>query len=247
MNTFYDSLATEYSAAVGQESREDGARAFIRKLRTRHPFESLLDVACGTGLFSLAAHAEGVGDVHGVDLSGEMLAGARRQAGRRQAGVRFGCMSMDDLHPIEDSTVDAVVCMGNSLPHLIGEGQMARTFGEFARVVRKGGALALHLLNYQLVLERQERIVGITRNEHLEYVRFYDFLDRTLSFNLLRIDWGKEPPETTIQSTELRPFHGAEITAELHSCGFRNIELYGGLDFSPFDPSDSDVLLVVAT
>jgi SAM-dependent methyltransferase len=247
MNTFYDNLASEYDAAVDLQSREQSARRFIHLLRERYPVDSLLDIACGTGLFALAAAAESVPKVTGIDLSADMLAVARRRVpDAGQARIVFHELSMDDLSAIGDAVFDAAVCMGNSLPHLTAEGQVAQAISEFARVLHAGGVLVLHLLNYARVLDRRERVVGVAREGDIDYIRFYDFPGRLITFNLLRIDWSKTPPATGIDSIELAPVLSTDLSQQLIRSGFKPPKLFGGTDFSRFDPMESGVLMAVA-
>lgn len=78
--------------------------------------DRLLDVACGTGEFSLFAAAR-VGSVTGVDISGGMIARAREQAGGKDPGeVRFICHDVEKI-PLESGGFSIVVCK-SALHHM---------------------------------------------------------------------------------------------------------------------------------
>lgn len=243
---FYDHFASEYEAAVGQGERVAAANAFIERLQRMQPFDSLLDVACGTGLYALAAARQGVPRVSGVDLSAGMLEIARKHAAHMALPVDFLHRSMDDLTPLKNARFAAVLCMGNSLPHLTGDEQLRQALREFARVLRPDGLLALHILNYEKISTDRDRVVGAVKHEAVEHIRFYDFIDPLVRFNILRLDWSQTPPSTRLESTVLKPFVKADILAALNDCGFRNARLFGGLDLTPFAVAHSDSLLVVA-
>lgn len=93
----------------------------------------LLDVACGPGRLARAAAERGA-DVTGCDLAPAMVALARRL----NPAATFDDASADAL-PYADADFDAVVCA-------FGMGHFPepeRVAGEFARVLKPGGAVAL--------------------------------------------------------------------------------------------------------
>jgi ubiquinone/menaquinone biosynthesis C-methylase UbiE len=99
----------------------------------RLPPSTVLDVACGTGRYSVYM-AERGHQIVGVDLSEAMLAKARKKL--PQADFRQG--DMEDL-PVADSSVDTVIC-ALSLVHLPNIG---KAVSEMARVLRPGGRLVV--------------------------------------------------------------------------------------------------------
>lgn len=102
-----------------------------------HPGESVLDVACGTGLVSLRAArivAPG-GGVQGADISDEMVATARERAHTLGiANCRFERMDAEQL-AVEAGSVDAVLC-ALGLMYLPDP---ERAITEMYRVLRPGG------------------------------------------------------------------------------------------------------------
>lgn len=117
------------------------AHAATLELAALEPGQTVLDVACGTGLVSLAA-ARAVGphgQVIGSDLSGRMVEAARRRA--RGAGLehlRFARMDAERLD-LPDASVDVVLC-ALGLMYLPDPGQALREMG---RVLRPGGRVVL--------------------------------------------------------------------------------------------------------
>lgn len=105
------------------------------------PGERVLDVACGTGLVTLAA-AEAVGpqgQVLGVDISGEMVEAARRRAQARRLGnLEFARMDGERLE-LPDGGFDLALC-ALGLMYLPEPLQALR---ELRRVLRPGGRLAV--------------------------------------------------------------------------------------------------------
>jgi predicted TPR repeat methyltransferase len=104
---------------------------------TRHPAaSSVLDVGCGTGLVGRALRARGfAGQLRGLDISQASLEVARQ-------GGAYDSVEQADLQqrlPVEDDSVDAVVCVGvmTYLP------EVEQVWREFARVARPGGLVVV--------------------------------------------------------------------------------------------------------
>ncbi len=246
MADFYERLASEYDQMVGASARADKAERFMREIVLAQPCQALLDVACGTGLYALAAAGCGVRNVHGVDLSPAMLEQAIAQAARAGLGVRFHQAGMEALDSLALPTFEVIVCLGNSLPHLLEAPTLAATLAGFHRRLAANGRLFVQLLNYDLILRRRERIVEVTREAQIDYIRFYDFLDELLRFNLLRLDWSRQPPATRLDETTLKPYRQTELAAALAAAGFVDLQAFDGLGSQPFDPAHSATLTLLA-
>lgn len=117
------------------------AHAATLELAALRPGQTVLDVACGTGLVSLAA-ARAVGpqgQVIACDLSGRMVDAARQRA--RDAGIghlRVARMDAECLD-LPDGSVDVALC-ALGLMYLPDPGQALR---EMRRVLRPGGHVVL--------------------------------------------------------------------------------------------------------
>ncbi|MFP4053874.1 MAG: class I SAM-dependent methyltransferase [Phycisphaerae bacterium] len=244
--TFYDEIAEQYEDITHQQARQASADALGQKLVGESGIRSAVDAACGTGLFTFALAREGA-QVVGADLSESMLDKARAAAGPLAGNVRWVRSPMQSLGEKLAGPFDAVLCMGNSLPHLLSDDELDETLAGFAALLPSGGLVVLHLLNYTRVIKQRERIVGIDRNETREFVRFYDFADEMVRFNVLEIDWSTTPPSHEIHSTMLYPWRQAELADALAAAGFECLRSFADLSLSePFDEMDSDVLVMTA-
>ena len=242
----YEQIADEYDQITGESARAAAAEAFLRELCRRYGVASALDVACGTGLHAVLLARMSV-RVTASDISAAMLARARRRAAEAGVGVQWAQAPMQAIDRHAPGPFDAVLCLGNSLPHLLTPADLDAAAGAFAAVLTPGGVAAIGVLNYARILARGERIVGVTRAGGAEHVRFYDFLGERVQFNVLTLRWSADGTcRTELTGTPLRPYVRAEIEAALAAHGFGRIEAFGGMQFAPFDERQSDSLLLVA-
>ncbi len=136
----WDLAATEYEAlwqrqlAPAQEALLGAAAMALG--------ERVIDIACGTGLVSLAA-ARAVGSqglVLGVDLSEQMVAAARRRAAAMAtAQAQFTRMDGEALDTVPNGSFDVALC-ALGLMYMPSPECALR---EMARVLRPGGRVAL--------------------------------------------------------------------------------------------------------
>lgn len=248
----YEKIVDEYDEVTGAAGRRELAEAMLAELRVRHPYESVLDVACGNGMHAMILARMGA-DVTAADISQAMLDQARARADAAALDVRWLNCAMQDIAGQVAGPFDAILCLGNSLPHLLEPAQLAQTMTGFARLLAPRGVVVLQLLNYARVLSRQERIVGVTSHEtsggpksRTEYVRFYDFLGDLVRFNVLKLTWTSGRCSSEIVDTLLRPYTPADVSAACRAAGLGQIDLYSGNQFAAFNEQDSDTLMVVA-
>jgi len=101
--------------------------------------ERVLDVGCGPGRLALLAKKRtGVGEVHGVDPSPEMIELANERAKRAGLDVRFQNGVIEDL-PFPEGSFDLVT--SSFMLHHLPDDLKRKGFSEIARVLRPGGRL----------------------------------------------------------------------------------------------------------
>ena len=62
--------------------------------------QSVLDVACGDGLYTRQLHARGAQRVVGVDISEEMIRVARQHEAAQPAGIDYHVSDVADMAPL---------------------------------------------------------------------------------------------------------------------------------------------------
>ncbi len=253
----YDKLASIYDYFVNWENRLAYELPFLeQQLRTLGQDPSqirVMDTACGTGHHAIALASLGF-QVSGSDLFPEMvsLADANAKAAGEKVTFRtagFGNISESFKQPGE---FDAVLCLGNSLPHVDSNQDMKKALLDFKDLLRPGGMLLLQMRNFDLVMGEKKRwmepqSVKDGSTEWL-FLRFYDFeTDGKIQFNILSLHRQANAPwQTQLTSTHLLPIHSEKLKAELTSLGFRDIALYGNLAAEPYKADSSGDLVLIA-
>jgi len=244
----YDSLAADYDRFVNWEGRLSHELPFFTSPFEQHGVRRVLDAACGTGHHAIALARQGY-RVVGTDLSAPMIARAVENAAVRDVDVTFTVAGLGGYAAL-GQTFDAAICLGNSLPHLLTGAAVEEALADFAAVLRPGGLLVIQNRNFDRVWRERERFMPPQPFRDAEgewiFVRFYDFYEETLAFNMLRLRRTEEGWSQSVESTQLRPIFALDLAPALAAAGFGTITLLGGYDGSPFDAATSGDLIAVA-
>lgn len=249
----YDALSDDYDRFVNWEKRLPYEMPFIERTLREADARRVIDIACGTGMHAIELARRGY-KVVGADPSAPMIERARENASDAGVEARFLVAGFGELAEklALSGQFDAALCLGNSLPHALGAGDLDDALADFAAVLRPGGLLLIQSRNFDAVLARRERFMGpeVHREGDREwlFVRFYDFNpDGTITFNMVvlrRVAEGKWSQQ--VEATELRPLTCSELSASLTAAGFTDIVSYGDMQGAPFDPNRSPNLVVTA-
>lgn len=208
----------------------------------------VLDLACGSGNYSIEFARWGL-DVTGVDYEQAMIDYAKTKLEKEsELNVDFFQGDMRNLSQ-PDSIFDAVVCIGNSLVHLLTEDDIALALGEMHRVCKSKGLLILQILNYDHIIEKNVTILpDIKNNEpNLTFTRQYEFRDDGLiNFHTsLILNSDQQQQSVDHGSVLLRPLRPQILKKLLTTVGFNEIELFGGFNRSPLS-IDTSALVIKA-
>jgi len=253
----YDAFSLDYDRFVNWPARLSTEMPFIeQQLQAvsdggKAPLH-VLDSACGTGMHAIALAQRGYAAA-GADLSAPMIERARANATAAAAPVRFETAGFGELAGVfSRRAFHALLCLGNSLPHLPGEAELAAALEDFAACLRPGGLLLIQNRNFDAVLARRERWMEpqAHREDETEwlFLRFYDFdPDGLITFNVLTLRRaGAGPWAQRLTTTRLRPLRQSDVLAALGTAGFAGVTCYGDMAGAPFDPKTSGNLVVVA-
>ncbi|HLF20766.1 MAG TPA: methyltransferase domain-containing protein [Bacteroidota bacterium] len=242
---FYDGLASDYDLMTGFEKRFVKDRPFFRVLVEKYKIRSALDVGCGTGFHSLLLAQFGI-EVTAVDISEAMIQRVEEHAKQLQVKVKVLKESFQNLSSVLKDRYDMVLSLGNSLAHILNEKEMEGILGGFRRLLNSKGLLFLQILNYERVLLERERIQSTRETPDKTFVRFYDYGENELSFNVLTRTKSDGVSREFTKTVRLHPWVWAELSGLLKKAGFENIHVYGGIAFQEFDAKTSQDLVVLA-
>lgn len=164
---FYDALTQDVDYAAWAE--------YLLELIDRHggSAQQVLDLACGSGSLSLELTARGC-DVIGVDGSADMLAIAQEKAAEAGEDILFLCQDMRALDLY--GTVDAAVCLLDSLSHILSTEDLAEIFRRLGLFIAPDGLLIFdvntpykhaEILGDNAFVYEQDEFLCVWRNQYL--------------------------------------------------------------------------------
>ena len=253
----YDQFASDYDRFVNWDNRLGFEIPLIEKIldEVKSPKRQqlrILDAACGTGMHALALAKAGY-QVAGADFSAEMIKKAKINAASAGMELRFEAIGFGSLTSVfGESHFDVVLCLGNSLPHLIQDEDVDFALIDFNACLKPGGLLLIQDRNFDAVMQKQDRWMepqafqeGV---EQWIFERFYDFNpDGTIGFNIVNLhrkgtsEWSSE-----VVSTLLKPQIGDMLQKKAIRAGYKPVNIYGTLGRDPFDPQTSGNLILIA-
>lgn len=257
---FYNHLSEDYDRFVNWPARLAFELPFFQALFAEHGVREVLDVACGTGHHAIALAREGY-TVTATDISPAMVAQAQANAHAAGVEVQFHNLGFGDLAEGLSAAKSgarfsarfgAVLCLGNSLPHVLTEEALQATLRDFAAVLRPEGMVVIQNRNFDRVMRRRERFMSpeVHRQDDREwiFVRFYDFLSEdALQFNMVRLQRGEDGAWVPqVNQTHLRPWRYAEWEQQLQAAGLSVMGAYGSYNGEPFNAEESGDLILVA-
>ena len=231
----YDDFSSDYDRFVDWPGRLAAELSFIERELQAVGARRVLDAACGTGMHTIALAQRGYETV-GTDLSVGMVERARVNAttaepvlnGAGGVAARFEVAGFGELARTfgVDAGFDALLCLGNSLPHLLTPTDLAAALYDFAACLRPGGLLLIQNRNFDAVLASRQRWMDPQSHREKDsewlFVRFYEFeSDGTLTFNMVTLRRGGVGAwNQQVTSTRLCPLRQEELTAALAEAGF---------------------------
>jgi SAM-dependent methyltransferase len=257
----YDSFSLDYDRFVNWPNRLAIELPFIQQqLEGLKPAPqgqplSILDAACGTGMHAVALAQVGYA-VSGADLSAAMIERAKANAAAASVEARFAAAGFGALAQAfqgqPDFPFDAILCLGNSLPHLLTRPELDAALADFAACLKPGGLLLIQNRNFDAVIAQRQRWMDPQAYQEAGrewiFLRFYDFeADGLINFNIVTLYWGEGDQWVQhVNSARLRPLLRGELAGALLSAGFQEVACYGGMDGSAFDPISSGNLVITA-
>jgi SAM-dependent methyltransferase len=178
--------------------------------------ETVLDAGCGTGVNIVRLHGK-VARIFGMDYAAASVQRCRRKL--QEYGIHNAHIQVASVTavPLASQSVDKVLCL--SVLHYLDDEEVERALREFARVLRPGGEMILHVKNlsslYWTSLRLAKKMKALFRKRGLsEHVRSFGWYEKKLeslgfsvvecdSFNLLVIDMAPQWATSRIRRFEV--------------------------------------------
>lgn len=235
---FYDSLQSD----VMYEQRA-GYIAKLFKKYDRLPTQ-LLDVACGTGGFSLQFAKMGM-SVTAADPSPEMLSVAQKKASATDLDIMLVCQSARDTKL--PYAVDGAVCCLDSINHIIDKRELKASFRAVAAAVKDGG---LFIFDVNTPFKHRNILSGNTfviENDDVYCVWQNSDCEKNGIVGICLDFFGKDTDGKYIRTTEEfaeRAYTDEEIRGMLEPAGLEVVAVLGDMSFKAPKACDERVIYV---
>jgi len=240
---FYDELASDYDNMISFEKAVENKKKLFKNFVTDE-MKFAADIGCGSGADSIALSSLGL-TVTAFDPSGEMLKKAEVNSKRMKVKVEYHNYAADNIPKEFDEKFDLVVSLGNTFANIPKE-KFLESLKRCYDILRPKGHLLIQVLNYEKILIDKRRIVNITESADKYFIRFYDFHDEHIIFNILNFSKTK-PSESKLISTKIYPYSSEFFSSELIRAGFRSTNFYSNLELLPFSKEKSKDLFIRAS
>ena len=242
---FYDALAVDYDLMTGFTKRFVLEKPFFHMLMDKYKIHTAFDAGCGTGFHSLLLAQMGV-NVSAVDASPEMVRRLQLHAEEMKLVLKTFVARFEDLPQVVHEKFDLVLCMGNSLAHILIEQDMLAVLKNFRGLLECDGVLFFQILNYDRILSRRERIQSKKETAAKTFVRSYEYDEQRILFNVQTTEKSNEGTKEKQQTIPLRPWLREELAELLQRAGFTTVHSYGSIALQDFQPEESKDLVILA-
>lgn len=239
---FYEQISKYYDLIfpTGKAQLE-----FIMQSAGQPPTE-ILDVACGSGGYSVELAKEGY-KVTAVDLDEEMVRLAKEKVFNEKLGIDVRKCDMRDIEKTFDKKFNCIFCIGNSIVHLGSLNEIENVVKQMYHRLSYGGALILQIINYDRVLKFKVSELPSIENAAagLKFVRKYEYDTEkgVIYFNTTLTIENNDTRERYDNSIELFPVTSCDMEKIFGDTLFREVSFYGDFNCSPYN--ENSFMLVI--
>ena len=244
-----------YRRLIAWEQRITREAPFLWSLLDRAPDRSVIDLGCGTGEH-VAFFAEADVRAVGLDRSEAMIAAAKDHEAAGKGRFVLGDALEARAALGDEAPFGFAICLGNMLPHVMEDADLACFLASAHDVLLPGGLLLIQLLNYEGILATGKRHlpVNVRPGDEGKEIVFLRLISpgkagRMLFFPAtLELDPDADEPLSMTMSrrVEVRAWTRADLAPALAAAGFDAV-FSGDMAGGAFVLKDSADLVVVAT
>lgn len=243
--SMYDAFSLYYDALTGDVDYKSRTKYLLSLFERFDKKPTLaLDLACGTGGFSVELSKAGI-EVIGVDISAGMLDRAKKNAEEAEQDILFLCQDAAELELF--GTVDGAVCCLDSLNHITDYNDFCRAISRVALFLEKG-RLFIFDLNTEF---KQREILGdntFVIDEPPLYCVWSNFYNENIKTTDVVLDFFSEDGEgryiRTAEEFSERVYSQSEITSALKRAGLELVAQFEEMtDNAPTDTTQRIVYI----
>lgn len=241
---FYQQISKYYDYIF--PTGEDQVK-FLKEVAGNPP-KRILDIACGTGGYSLALAEQGY-SVTAVDLDAGMLEqlGKKIDNSNGAAGtIDYIQSDMVKIHDKLQSKFNMAFCIGNSMVHLEDINQIKEFLVNTRKMLENDGSLVLQIINFDRIILREINNLPTIENKDigLSFERNYEYSkeNNRMAFKTRLTVEGRSLENKVL----LYPARQDELMKALGDAGFKKLKLFGDFNGSEFDKYNSFMLVVWA-
>lgn len=240
--SFFDETSEFYDSMIDSNRAIDRKIKLFSKLKVK--YEIVADLGCGSGIDSMAL-SECNNAVDAFDPSPKMIKLAEKTALENTFEINFHNFAIEDIPKQFDEKYSFICSLGNTIAN-IDPKNLTQSFQKIKNILKPNGRALIHILNFNLILSKKERILNITETGNTNFIRFYDFVDDHIVFNILKFT-KDNPKKYKLISTKLFPHTSESILRKLNTANFSSVDFYGSFNFEMFDIANSKDLLISIT
>ncbi|MCW9065319.1 MAG: class I SAM-dependent methyltransferase [Ignavibacteriaceae bacterium] len=239
-SVFFDELASEYDQMITFEKAVENKKKLFKNF-IQPGMKYAADLGCGSGVDSIALALNRL-KVTAFDPSNEMLKEVQKNTDKFNVKVDFHNFAADSIPDSFNEKFDLVVSLGNTFANIPRE-NFDSSLNKCFDILKPDGQLIIQVLNYEKILIEKKRIVNITEGVNKYFIRFYDFADNEIIFNILVFN-KEQPAEQKLISTKLFPHTQNEFNNALKKLEFNKVEYFTDLEFTIFNKELSKDLII---
>jgi len=238
---FYDGVSGFYDKMIDFEKNLNLRIDAYKKIFPANG--NIVDIGCGVGLDSIALAKNGHA-ITAFDISPQMIGMVKVNSEKYDVKIETGVFSFSAIPKTYFGKFDNVVSVGNTIAHLTKK-ELLSGFKKIYALLKPGGKVFLHILNYTAILKMKKRINNIANRNGSVIIRFYDFENEHVKFNILSFPLNN-PKKFDLYTTIHYPHTKKEIETALRSAGFSKVKSAGDFYGNKFSVRDSKDLFIEA-
>ncbi|MEL6254116.1 MAG: class I SAM-dependent methyltransferase [Bacteroidota bacterium] len=214
LGNFYEWMAGDFDS--GRDSQEQYFRA--KGIKTENGIA--IDLGSGHGFQSIALANLGY-SVKAVDFNQQLL----DSLGERKANLPIELFQSDILSYLKDApSADLIVCMGDTLAHLLSFEELEQLFRILYQKLVYGGQFICSFRDYQFELKEEQRFIPVRADENRIHTCFLEYQeDKVIVSDLLHEKEGGIWKQKVSSYPKLRLSKEGVIDL-LNSCGFQVLD-----------------------